>query len=396
MNEYIPPPQVYNINKAAFENDGLRVFISGYKEKLLPWKDILAINVLTLNLPAKKEEIKKRSILVQENEQTISDLAQKLLEDLERYRHKGFIPNLFVDIFYRKGPAIYRVHTDRFNYQFLPSPQPHSIDNFINFVLLLLEKTPQALRTYETQGFLKGIENAFQKTTSLEWPEILDKTLVYKKEELLHYNEWLAQHLQRKFGLIYEENQTLKEKLTTPYQSSQTTSSSSGYRGPILLGGLGAIYFPIALYLWCFYRHSQNLPAIPISTSSLEIAILSLTGAVIATLLLLKLFLKSINLKYIFSLLFILIVFFLTYPWILIITKEPQFQAIHQQTQIYKKVENYRLQHKKLPPNLETLFHGIHPKDPWGNPWQYTVQSPQQYNIRSYGPDGLPGTADDL
>lgn len=38
------------------------------------------------------------------------------------------------------------------------------------------------------------------------------------------------------------------------------------------------------------------------------------------------------------------------------------------------------------------------PNDPWGRPFSYAVVSPRfgAYDLRSYGPDTLPGTADDL
>jgi general secretion pathway protein G len=38
------------------------------------------------------------------------------------------------------------------------------------------------------------------------------------------------------------------------------------------------------------------------------------------------------------------------------------------------------------------------PRDPWGSPYDYAVLSPQHgaYDLRSHGPDRLPGTGDDV
>ena len=39
------------------------------------------------------------------------------------------------------------------------------------------------------------------------------------------------------------------------------------------------------------------------------------------------------------------------------------------------------------------------PVDPWGNPYQYAnpgTHNPDKYDIWSFGPDGAPGTADDI
>ncbi len=36
------------------------------------------------------------------------------------------------------------------------------------------------------------------------------------------------------------------------------------------------------------------------------------------------------------------------------------------------------------------------PLDPWGNPYQYELIGPEQYRIWSWGPDGVPGTEDDV
>ena len=36
------------------------------------------------------------------------------------------------------------------------------------------------------------------------------------------------------------------------------------------------------------------------------------------------------------------------------------------------------------------------PQDPWSNPYHYERLAPKEYRIRSGGPDGQPGTADDI
>jgi type II secretion system protein G len=36
------------------------------------------------------------------------------------------------------------------------------------------------------------------------------------------------------------------------------------------------------------------------------------------------------------------------------------------------------------------------PLDPWGNPYQYQLVSPEQFRLWSWGPDGQDGTEDDI
>jgi Type II secretion system (T2SS), protein G len=63
----------------------------------------------------------------------------------------------------------------------------------------------------------------------------------------------------------------------------------------------------------------------------------------------------------------------------------------------------------RLPASLEALREGSRsdggrpylgsvPVDPWGSPYSYAVESPRHgtYDLRSYGADRLPGTADDV
>jgi general secretion pathway protein G len=65
-------------------------------------------------------------------------------------------------------------------------------------------------------------------------------------------------------------------------------------------------------------------------------------------------------------------------------------------------VERYALDHNdKYPASLEDLAGGKRKyvkelnKDPWGNPYIYKLQG-DDYQISSAGPDGTPGTADDV
>jgi general secretion pathway protein G len=61
-------------------------------------------------------------------------------------------------------------------------------------------------------------------------------------------------------------------------------------------------------------------------------------------------------------------------------------------------VIGYKLQHKKFPQRLEELVGGDNPildakeipKDPWGNPYQYSVDG-HNFKILSYGADGRAG-----
>lgn len=36
------------------------------------------------------------------------------------------------------------------------------------------------------------------------------------------------------------------------------------------------------------------------------------------------------------------------------------------------------------------------PMDPWGNPYQYLLENPDQYKIWSFGPDGIDGSGDEI
>ncbi len=76
---------------------------------------------------------------------------------------------------------------------------------------------------------------------------------------------------------------------------------------------------------------------------------------------------------------------------------------------ILTAVDTYEVDNGKLPSSLQALIaqttemnwngpyvqSGRLPKDPWGNDFQYTIK-PDGIEIRSAGPDGQFGTADDI
>ncbi len=79
-------------------------------------------------------------------------------------------------------------------------------------------------------------------------------------------------------------------------------------------------------------------------------------------------------------------------------------------------IDQYKLDTGQDPPNLDALVsaqaaNGVQkwngpylknqntiPKDPWGNPYIYKIpgDNNREYDISSAGPDGQPGTADDI
>ena len=74
--------------------------------------------------------------------------------------------------------------------------------------------------------------------------------------------------------------------------------------------------------------------------------------------------------------------------------------------ELTRGIDTYRLMHKKLPSSLDGLTESddrnpypilfLVPEDAWGNPYEYRVIDRSTYQLRSYGPDGVPDTADDL
>ncbi|MDJ0521669.1 MAG: type II secretion system protein GspG [Planctomycetota bacterium] len=69
-------------------------------------------------------------------------------------------------------------------------------------------------------------------------------------------------------------------------------------------------------------------------------------------------------------------------------------------------IDLYRMSYKKLPDSLPVLtetddlspdpfLHSV-PKDPWGNSYEYRVVDRKTYEMRSFGPDGIAQTEDDI
>src|SRR5687768_14267808 len=69
-------------------------------------------------------------------------------------------------------------------------------------------------------------------------------------------------------------------------------------------------------------------------------------------------------------------------------------------------IDNYRLSHRELPSSLEDLTQPSEkdpepfllsiPRDPWGNTYRYRRVRTDGYAVTSPGPDGKPGTLDDV
>lgn len=85
----------------------------------------------------------------------------------------------------------------------------------------------------------------------------------------------------------------------------------------------------------------------------------------------------------------------------------PKDTALNQMANLSRAIDLYRLSNRgqvprslnelleKDEPTGEALMASI-PDDPWGTPYGYRVQGPDEYTITSAGPDRKPGTADDL
>lgn len=81
--------------------------------------------------------------------------------------------------------------------------------------------------------------------------------------------------------------------------------------------------------------------------------------------------------------------------------------AKNQMANMGKAIDLYKLSNRgKVPRDLseltqkdektgESLMESI-PNDPWDNAYEYRAQGTRKYTITSYGPDGQPGTDDDI
>ena len=89
------------------------------------------------------------------------------------------------------------------------------------------------------------------------------------------------------------------------------------------------------------------------------------------------------------------------------LTKAHVNTAISDISTIKGALDQYWAEHKRYPTNEEGLqvllqkkAAGDEPylntdlKDPWGNPYQYNSSGPNQCEVISLGPDGIPGTDD--
>ncbi len=69
-----------------------------------------------------------------------------------------------------------------------------------------------------------------------------------------------------------------------------------------------------------------------------------------------------------------------------------QFRAAGTVEDLRYRIESYKIEHSTYPASLDLISHA---KDPWGRPYEYKVSN-GFFSLRSAGPDGEYGTADDL
>jgi len=69
-----------------------------------------------------------------------------------------------------------------------------------------------------------------------------------------------------------------------------------------------------------------------------------------------------------------------------------QFRAAGTIEDLRYRIESYKIEHSAYPASLDLISHA---KDPWGRPYDYKVSN-GFFSLRSAGPDGEYGTADDL
>ncbi len=86
---------------------------------------------------------------------------------------------------------------------------------------------------------------------------------------------------------------------------------------------------------------------------------------------------------------------------------ESNYQAAKTQMSSFgQAIDTYKMSNKKLPDSLQQLTETdgrnpyplmkTIPADPWGADYEYRVLDRNNYQIRSYGEDGLPDTEDDV
>jgi prepilin-type N-terminal cleavage/methylation domain-containing protein len=68
----------------------------------------------------------------------------------------------------------------------------------------------------------------------------------------------------------------------------------------------------------------------------------------------------------------------------------------------HNALEEHKIRHGAYPQTLsaealaEWLAPGVGANDPWGNAYRYAVRSEHSYDLSCDGPDGRPGTPDDV
>ena len=395
MGEYIGDIPVFYVAKAYPEENYLRIIL-GYREKKLEWEKIISLNFVSFHQILSPEEEKKASALGTEE---FSLATEAVLEDLEYFRHRGYHLEFFFDLLYLEGPALYRFPYKRLSFPKELCLYSHSMDNFFHFFLYLADLIPSEKHTESTQYFLERyhrLENMSkeEKKSNIDRPRILDGTVFYKKEELQNYYEWLV-HVKEVHKKRIPLSKPKREEEAEKTTSKETFFSSFTLRGPIILAGLGAFYFPLSLYLYAVYKHAQGKPALSLNIDKVETIFWgsALLGSVV---ILLGHKLWKWGRGYIVSLWVIAASCVFSYPWILAKTKEYQIRAEIDKAKIQKKLYEYYSQYGKYPEKLENLF-GTTPLDPWGNPWVYQVTpSRKSYHLFSKGADGIAGTKDDL
>ncbi|RME74068.1 MAG: hypothetical protein D6785_16270 [Planctomycetota bacterium] len=406
MDQVISIHRIYNVGKVKIEEEGIRVFLSGYKEKLLEWEKIGALHFITLHKGEEVEEKKKKKFLMSSRDQQLTPKARDIMENLEILREKQYNPELFFDILYLEGPSIYRFYQKRLSYPFQKDIYPHSLDNFLALFEELASQIPEEKYTEETHHFFREMEKEAlkrekrqeKKKASLK-PEgslidrvrILDGTLYYKIEELQNYYDWLINRPDFRSQVLLPPKK--KEEIWQPLTEQQT--QSLGLKWPFIVGVLGSIYMPLFLYAFALYRHSQNKAGLPLDINQVQNLTLSISAVLIA-LISIGVYFKKISKFYIGSVILIACITIMTYPAVLLSSGEFHFRAKQQKIQILSQIQLFKQQKGRMPASLEEINGGRRVLDPWNHPWHFQVLPGGGFKLVSAGPDGKVGTKDDI
>lgn len=462
MEGYSWEPQVYKVGKASLEEEGIKIFFSGYREKLLERDKILAINFVSLDQQAEKkkntwtnpylslfsmdlkyvedlekkdlslalrEEFLKNQLIIGETptlqvdepgqrweirdeEQTFSikregkELAvytlqfslkaQRVMESLAHYHSvKDYQLELFFDVFYLEGPAIYRFYRDGMNYDFLEDPKNNSLDNFIYLLEQLAPRMPEAYKTPSTTSFTEGLQKAIssdglEKKSSADPAKLLEQSIFSKDKELRDYNTWICHYTGLYKKAIVVERESTPDRL--PLSGDQRTLGQT-MKWPVILGALVALYLPQVLYVWAYYRHLKYETGLSIDMARVQNIILIGTGICLVIFFVLRK-LYQITYHYVGALLFVAVSLFFTYPMVLAFSKEYSYHAQAQELQIREALNIYRQRHGSFPSSLKQVYK-THPHDPWGNLWSYEKKE-NTFELYSAGPDAEFGNEDDV